>query len=645
MPELRTETMTVNMGPQHPSTHGVLRLVLELDGETVAVGRADDRLPAHRHREDRRAEEVAAGDPARRADGLPERAVQQPGVLPVGREAARRRDAASACATSACCIAELQRINSHLVWLGTHGMEVGAVSVMLYCFRERELLLNINEMLAGFRLFPSYMRVGGLREDLPRGFHDAVTRVPRSRSRPKLDEYEDLLTQERDLPEADAGRRRDLEGGRDRLRPGRADRARRRRRLRRPQVLSRISATRPTTSTVPTADRRRRLRALPGARRRDAREREDLPAGARADHADAASTRSTTRASRRRRRIKVYTEMEALIQHFLIYSQGFTVPAGEAYVPVEGPRGEQGFYVVSDGTNRPWRVKSRPPSLLACQALRADDRRRADCRRHRRDRIDRRRDGRRGPVSFHPKMAYGATLPQVGARSSTTRGRRSPTRRRTARRFDEIVHALSARAAQRSAVLPALYLVQDQQGYITANAMRHVAELLGITPRRRRGRRRRTTRCSTRKPVGKFVLQVCRTLSCALNGAERVTEELRGKLGIKPGETDASGTFTLLEVECLGACDRAPVVMVNDAWHERQRPESVPAAARRPARARRGGADRLSPRASRSASALSATARAGGHDYGIGTDPHQVRPRAELLHARLLPAARAATRR
>jgi NADH-quinone oxidoreductase subunit D len=66
---------------------------------------------------------------------------------------------------------------------------------------------------------------------------------------------------------------------------------------------------------------------------------------------------------------KVYTEMEALIQHFLIYSQGFTVPAGEAYVPVEGPRGEQGFYIVSDGTNRPWRVKSRPPSLLACQAL------------------------------------------------------------------------------------------------------------------------------------------------------------------------------------------------------------------------------------------------------------------------------------
>src|SRR5207247_8944290 len=90
-------------------------------------------------------------------------------------------------------LAELQRINSHLVWLGTHGMEVGAVSVMLYCFRDRELLLNFNEMLAGFRMFPSYMRVGGLREDLPRGFHDAV-RAFLDRFLPKLAEYEDLLT-------------------------------------------------------------------------------------------------------------------------------------------------------------------------------------------------------------------------------------------------------------------------------------------------------------------------------------------------------------------------------------------------------------------------------------------------------------------
>ena len=142
---------------------------------------------------------------------------------------------------------------------------------------------------------------------------------------------------------------------------------------------------------------------------------------------------------------RVYTEMEALIQHFLIYSQGFTVPAGEAYVPVEGPRGEQGFTVVSDGTNRPWRIKSRAPVAARLSGAREDDRRRPHRRRDRRDRVDRRGHGRRGPVSFHPKMAYDATFqrsdPQAGAR----RARRSSTPPRTGRGSIEIVRALSAR--------------------------------------------------------------------------------------------------------------------------------------------------------------------------------------------------------
>jgi NADH-quinone oxidoreductase E subunit len=127
---------------------------------------------------------------------------------------------------------------------------------------------------------------------------------------------------------------------------------------------------------------------------------------------------------------------------------------------------------------------------------------------------------------------------------------------------------------RKSAILYALYLAQGQLGYLTGNAMRFVAQQIG---------------CSTAdvedvvsyytmfysKPVGKRVLNVCRTLSCALLGAERVTEELSKKLGIKPGETTPDGEFTLIEVECLGACDRAPVVMVNDDWHERLAPEQA----------------------------------------------------------------------
>jgi NADH-quinone oxidoreductase subunit E len=140
-------------------------------------------------------------------------------------------------------------------------------------------------------------------------------------------------------------------------------------------------------------------------------------------------------------------------------------------------------------------------------------------------------------------------------------------------RFDEIVQRYPPER-RRSAVLPALYLAQYQLGYITANAIRHVAELLGITRADVEDVVSFYTMFYT-KPVGTFVLQVCRTLSCAVNGAERVSEELQATLHIRPGQTDASGTFTLLEVECLGACDRAPVVMVNDAWHECLQPQDA----------------------------------------------------------------------
>jgi len=140
-------------------------------------------------------------------------------------------------------------------------------------------------------------------------------------------------------------------------------------------------------------------------------------------------------------------------------------------------------------------------------------------------------------------------------------------------RLDEIVGRYPS-DRKRSAVLPALYLVQYQQGYITGSAMKHVAGILEITPADVEDVVSYYSMFFT-KPVGKFVLSVCRTLSCALNGAERVTEEICAKLHIAPGQTDASGTFTLIEAECLGACDRAPVIMVNDAWQEHVDPDQI----------------------------------------------------------------------
>src|SRR6476661_2980729 len=193
MPELRTETMTVNMGPQHPSTHGVLRLVLEIDGETIRAAAPTIgflHTGIEKTAEQKKWQQVIPL--VERMDYLSAQSNSMTFSMTV--EKLLGIEVPERVRWIRVLIAELQRINSHLVWLGTHGMEVGAVSVMLYCFRERELLLNLNEMFAGFRLFPSYIRVGGLREDLPRGFHEAV-RAFLDRFIPKLGEYEDLLTQ------------------------------------------------------------------------------------------------------------------------------------------------------------------------------------------------------------------------------------------------------------------------------------------------------------------------------------------------------------------------------------------------------------------------------------------------------------------
>jgi NADH:ubiquinone oxidoreductase subunit E len=157
-------------------------------------------------------------------------------------------------------------------------------------------------------------------------------------------------------------------------------------------------------------------------------------------------------------------------------------------------------------------------------------------------------------MSFHPLMVYDPAKFQQSERAVVDEG---PPFTLTPERRAELDR-----------------IIAKYPGYLTGNAMRHVAPLLDLAPAE-------VEDVATyyvmfyRQPVGKYVLQVCRTLSCALNGAERVTEALSEKLGIGVGETDASGMFTLLEFECLGACDRAPVVMVNnELWHENLTPEN-----------------------------------------------------------------------
>jgi NADH-quinone oxidoreductase subunit D len=367
MAEIRTETMTVNMGPQHPSTHGVLRIVLEIDGENIVSAEPTIgflHTGIEKTAEQKKWQQVIPL--VERMDYLGAQSNSLAFCLSVERLLGIEDAVPERVIWIRVLIAELQRIASHLVWLGTHGMEVGAVSVMLYCFREREQLLNINEMLAGFRMFPSYMRIGGLREDLPRGFHEAV-RSFLDRFPAKLDEYEDLLTKNQIW-------------------------------IKRTQGVGRLS--REDTLAMGLVGPLARAAGIPYDVRRifpylryDTFDFE-IPTATEGDVyarylVRLAEMRQSVRICRQAlERItptgpydcgdfrvvpppkdRVYTEMEALIQHFLLYSQGFNVPRGEAYVPVEGARGEHGFYIVSDGANRPVRVKARAPSLLACQAL------------------------------------------------------------------------------------------------------------------------------------------------------------------------------------------------------------------------------------------------------------------------------------
>jgi NADH-quinone oxidoreductase subunit D len=355
----------VNMGPQHPSTHGVLRLVLELDGEivqsaNVTIGYLHTGI--EKTAEQKKWQQVIPL--VERMDYLAAQSNSLAFVLSV--EKLLGIDVPERVRNIRVLIAELQRLASHLVWLATHALEIGAVSVMMYCFREREKLLNVNEMLAGFRMFPSYLRVGGLREDLPMGFHPTVKQwlddFPA-----KQKEYEDLLTKNQiwikrtknvGVITSDDAMTYGLVGPMARATGVAYD-------VRKAfpylgyetfdfQVPTETAGDVYARYLVRMAEMRESTKiALQALARITPRGVFDIQ-----DYRIVPPPKD-----------KVYSEMEGLIQHFLIYSQGFNVPAGEAYVPIEGPRGEHGFSIVSDGTNRPYRVKLRAPSFYACQGL------------------------------------------------------------------------------------------------------------------------------------------------------------------------------------------------------------------------------------------------------------------------------------
>jgi NADH-quinone oxidoreductase subunit D len=363
-PPSGTQTMTLNMGPQHPSTHGVLRLILELDGETV-VRCVPDIGYLHTG-----IEKTAEGKTYSQAITLTDRidylcpltnnlcyvlAVEKLLGLEVPARAQWLR----------VLLNELTRLNSHLVWLGTHALDIGAASVFLYCFREREELLRIFEMASGQRMMTSYFRVGGLALPPPLGFFDRVRKFL-SYFPDRMDEYEALLTENRIW----IGRTRGVGyiSAEDAIALGVTGPI-----LRASGVDWDLRKSNPYSSyeqfqfQVPVrtegdvyARYLVRLEEMRESTKIAHQALEGLPEGpviADVPHVVLPE------------REKMKTEMEALIYHFKIVTEGFRVPPGEVYQAVESPRGMMVYYVVSDGTSHPYRMYVRAPSFANLRAL------------------------------------------------------------------------------------------------------------------------------------------------------------------------------------------------------------------------------------------------------------------------------------
>jgi NADH-quinone oxidoreductase subunit D len=356
--------MVLNMGPQHPSTHGVLRVVLELDGEHVVSAKPDIgflHTGIEKQCESKTYQQVVTLTD--RVDYLANMSNNLCYVLAV--EKLLQLEIPPRAQWMRVMLVELTRLNSHLVWLGTHALDIGAMTMFMYCMREREDLLRLFEMFSGQRLMTSYLRVGGLAMEAPRGWEKAVGKFMESFP-DRVDEYEALLDQNpiwinrtKGVGHLDVSEMIDLGITGPMLRAaGVATDARKDAPYSSYDKFDFAMAT--ATENDVYARYRVRLQEMRESIKIINQAREGMPGGP--VQADAPKVVLPQRE-------KMKTQMEALIYHFKIVTEGFRVPAGEAYQVIESPRGELGYYVVSDGTSKPLRVHMRTPSFGNLQAL------------------------------------------------------------------------------------------------------------------------------------------------------------------------------------------------------------------------------------------------------------------------------------
>ncbi|MBT1074124.1 NADH dehydrogenase (quinone) subunit D [Geobacter grbiciae] len=359
-----TEIMTVNMGPQHPSTHGVLRLVVELDGEIIQkitphigyLHRGVEKLSEHRTYH----QTIPLTD---RLDYLAPMHNNLGYVLAVekllGIEVPERAQ------TIRVILAELTRLKSHLVWIACHALDIGAMTVFIYAFREREMVMSLYEKISGARMTSSYFRVGGLSSDVYDAFEKDVREIIDTFPG-HFDTYEGLLTKNTIWLNRTVGN--GVISAEDAIDYGITGPALRGSGvdwdLRRDNPYSGYEKYQfkvPVGEKCDTFDRYKvRLVEMREAVNIIRQALDSLKPGP--VLADAPQATYPPKEN-------VYNTIEGLIHHFKIASEGFPVPEGEVYQGVENPKGELGYYIVSDGGNKPYRMRIRPPSFVNLGAI------------------------------------------------------------------------------------------------------------------------------------------------------------------------------------------------------------------------------------------------------------------------------------
>jgi NADH-quinone oxidoreductase subunit D len=363
-PTSAARRMTLNMGPQHPSTHGVLRVVLELDGETILSARPEIGYLHTGIEKQFEVKKYQQGVPLTdRVDYLANLNINLCYALAV--ERLLQLEIPPFAQWMRVMLCELSRVSSHLIWLGTHALDLGAMSVYFYCFREREEIANIFEMFSGQRMMTSYIRIGGLALEPPRGWQKVVGACI-ERLRKGIEEYHNLLSSNPifinrtkgvgGLPVEimlDLGVTGPMIRAAGVKMDARKDCPHSSYEKFDFEIPTRTENDVYARYEVRMEEMRQSLRIIKQAL-------DGMPAGP--WQADAPHVLLPERE-------KMKTQMESLIYHFKIVTEGFPVPEGTVYQVVESPRGELGYYVVSDGTAKPHRVFMRTPSFGNLQAL------------------------------------------------------------------------------------------------------------------------------------------------------------------------------------------------------------------------------------------------------------------------------------